>query len=445
MKPIKISFFLKKSVKSDQKPIILKGNFGFKRYDPLKQKDKYESLVYYTGYSSSIDDWNTGESLPFDAKTVVKLEELSKKVEIIYKSLQSDGIEITPELLKTKLDSHKTKNRNTVKKRNSSVRITEFIEEYIETDKNLSEGRIKHYKKLRGKLGEYEELKGFNLTTDKLNEEIYKGFLDFWKPSLTKANSVWSIHKDFKSTLNKIRKKFKIEFYNPIDLDNNSKPKQAEAPRVFLTLAEAELILKYNPSNEKLRNVQFILATLIYTGCRFSDVYKILPEKSYDKKGIQFNYAHYITQKKPQTEVIAPILKPLQKFYDENDGQPPRKISSVKFNLYVKELICEMRDDPDVEFDKEFKLSYTDKNNKKKFETVLLSEKISSHIGRISFITGLIHLVPVTILAKITAHQINDSSVIFSYNKMGLLDNAVLFVEELNRIQDNGRLEVELV
>lgn len=445
MKPIKISFFLKKSAKSDKKPIILKGNFGFKRHDPLKGKDIYESLACYTGESVAIEDWNNEAALPFDIRIIVRLEKLKEKLDLIYRTLCNESESVTPELLKAHFEGKSLEEKNTFKKNNSSVSIADFIETHIETNTKLSVGRIKHYKKLRLKLNEYEKRIGYNLTTDKLNEEIYLDFIEFWKKSLNKANSVWSIHKDIKSTLNKIRRKYKIEFYNPIDLADESKPKQAEAARPFLTLEEAELILNYSTSSEKLKNVQFILATLIYTGCRYSDVYKIIPENKYDKDGLKFNYAHYITQKKPQTEVIAPILKPLQRFYDLNGGNTPSRISDVKFNQYVKELICEMRDDPKVNFDKEFKLSFTDENNNKGFEVVRLSEKISSHIGRISFITNLIHLIPVTVLTKITAHKLKDSSVIFTYNKISLIDNTVLFVEELKRIQDMGRLKVELV
>lgn len=440
MKPIKISFYLKKSAKSAKKPIILKGNFGYKRYDPIKKKTKYESLVYYTGESVYAEEWNTKEGLPISPKIIVKLLEIREKVDFSYKTLINQQIEITPEKLKQQIEG-----KNNIKRNNNSIRIVSFIKQYIETNTKLSAGRIKHYKKLRRKLEQFEKLKGFYLTTDKLNEDYYIEFIEFWKISLNKANSVWSIHKDFKGALNKIRKKYKIDFYNPIDLSDESKPKQAEAPRPFLTLSEAEQILNYSPSSEKLRNVQFILATLIYSGCRYSDVHKVVPENNYNKNGLQFNYAHFITQKKPQTEVIVPILKPLQRFYDKNNGSPPRKISDVKFNKYVKELICEMRDNPKIKFDKKFKLAFTDKDNRKVFETVRLSQKISSHIGRISFITSLIHLMPITILTKITAHKLKDASVIFSYNKISLIDNAVLFVEELQRIQDNGKLKIKLV
>lgn len=445
MKPIKISFFLKKSAKSENKPIILKGNFGYKRHDPIKGKDIYEGLVYYTGYSCKFLEWNSDESIPYDKRLIVKLEDLEKKVRLTYETLLNENIKITPEIIKARLDGKKLNSSVIQQMNNSSIRIIEFIEKHIETNQSLSDGRKKHYKKLRLKLGDFEKLKGFYLTTEKLNEETYLEFIEYWKQTLNKANSVWSIHKDFKSALNKIRRKYKIEFYNPMELDNSSKPKQAEAARPFLTLEEAELILNYPTKFEKLKNIQFILATLIYSGCRYSDVFKILPENSYDKNGIQFDYAHYITQKKPQTEVIVPILKPLRRFYELSGGLPPRKISGEKFNQYVKELIREMRDDPKVRFDKEFKLSFTDENNKKRFENVYLSEKISSHIGRISFITNLIHLVPVTILTKITAHKLNDSSVIFTYNKISLIDNAILFIEELKRIYDNGKLKIELI
>ena len=41
--------FLLKTVKTEEKPIILILNFGYKEYDALKDKTTYKPLKYYTG------------------------------------------------------------------------------------------------------------------------------------------------------------------------------------------------------------------------------------------------------------------------------------------------------------------------------------------------------------------------------------------------------------
>jgi hypothetical protein len=79
-------------------------------------------------------------------------------------------------------------------------------------------------------------------------------------------------------------------------------------------------------------------------------------------------------------------------------------------------------------------MSYTDAKGIKKFEEKPLYRFVSSHTGRRSFITNLINFVPVTVLSKITGHSLTNQNVIFGYNKISLIDNAVLFVKELKRV-----------
>lgn len=83
-------------------------------------------------------------------------------------------------------------------------------------------------------------------------------------------------------------------------------------------------------------------------------------------------------------------------------------------------------------------LSYTNSWGKKMLETNPFNTLVSSHTGRRSFITNLINYVPVTILTKITSHQLKETSIIFGYNKISLLENAVLFVKELARLQESN-------
>jgi hypothetical protein len=158
----------------------------------------------------------------------------------------------------------------------------------------------------------------------------------------------------------------------------------------------------------------------------------VIPEHEYSKDGITFRYARFITQKK-DTEVIIPILKPLSDALVENGGAIPYRYTEVGFNKNVKELIrlCKIED--------EITLSYTDSRGKRQFESKPFNKFVSSHTGRRSFITNLINFIPVTILTKITAHKLNDNSIIFGYNKISLLDNAVLFIRELKRVQKDQK------
>ncbi len=114
-----------------------------------------------------------------------------------------------------------------------------------------------------------------------------------------------------------------------------------------------------------------------------------------------------------------------------NSDKPPHTISAQKFNDYVKDLaeLAGLKED--------ITLSFTNSYGKKEYEVKPFYEFVTSHIGRRSFITNLINYILVTILSKITGHSLTNKNVIFSYNKISLLDNAVMFVKELKRVQEN--------
>ena len=77
-------------------------------------------------------------------------------------------------------------------------------------------------------------------------------------------------------------------------------------------------MIKYKPKDDKQRNVKLIMLTLLFTGCRYSDVARIKPEYYHDKDNESFYYARYITEKGRGKEVIVPILKPLMDAFIEN-------------------------------------------------------------------------------------------------------------------------------
>jgi len=91
--------------------------------------------------------------------------------------------------------------------------------------------------------------------------------------------------------------------------------------------------------------------------------------------------------------------------------------------------------------------TFTDAHGKKRFESKPMYQFVSSHIGRRSFVTNLINFVPITILTKITGHELKDKSIIFSYNKVSLIDNSAQFVRELQRVcrENSEHFVVELV
>ena len=308
------------------------------------------------------------------------------------------------------------------------VRLVEFIDDHILTSNSLEKNSKPPYKGLRNKLLDYEKRIGKMIYSNDIDKTMYLDFIDTMKERLNKSNGVWSIQKVFKSVLNKIKRKYKIEVFQPAEeLDKTEKVKLEVPENIYLNMDHIKKVIETEPKTDKMKNVKFILMILLFTGCRESDVYKIIPNKNYKKGTESFNYAQYIPEK-TDNEVIVPILKPLQQMFDKNEGQPPKKIAQQTFNKEVKDFIlsCRLKD--------EVTMSYTDAKGKRQLVTKKFYQWVTSHTGRRSFITNLINFIPLPILTKITGHKLSDKEIIFSYNKMTLLENAALFRKLLRRV-----------
>lgn len=424
MSKLKINFILK-SVKSEEKPVLIVINFGYKETNQLTGKTSYKPLKYHTGVKLLPSDWDRDRKLPLDKAKIKSLLDIQKVVEDVYGYLQLSNESITLDLLKSEIDIKLGR----IKEKHTSIRVSEYIQKVVLIDGKREKSTLDSYKSLYNTLVEFESKHHLIITAEKLNADLFNAFIDHCRTKTKKINSVWKYYKCMKTVLREIGRKYKINVFNPTEnLSRGDKVQQVSEDKIYLNYDQVEKIIHHNMVNERLKNVQFILAILVFTGCRYSDVFKIIPEHIYDKKGLKFSYAHFLTEK-TDTEIKVPILKPLQNLFELNNNEPPYRISEQKFNKYVKELVelCGLDD--------KITLSYTNSFGKKEFEERKLFEFVTSHIGRRSFITNLINFVPITILAKITGHTIKDRSIIFGYNKITLLDNAALFVKELKRIQ----------
>jgi hypothetical protein len=428
MKEPKTSYYLK-AIKGENRPVILVVSFGYKAINPVTGKTKYSPMIYDTGVKIKEAHWDKSKNLPTLIKDFSAIEEVKEKALNTYRHLFNQGTKITPEILKSELDILLKRNRVKV---NKVVGLCDFIQKKIIEPATLDKKTIKQYKVLKGKLEDYEKRNNIKLHTENFNRKHYLDFQAKCKTELNKNNAVWGVMKNLKSVLNKIRREYKVEVFNPTnDLARQEKIKLVYDQKVYLEYSQIQKIVEYKPESEKLKNVKLILLTLLFSGCRYSDVFKIKPDNKYDKDGVSFRYAHFISEKGEGTEIIVPFLLPLEEAFKENGEKMAYPISDVKFNVYVKEL-CEL-----AKLNDEVKLAFTNSNGNKKFEYKPLYKFISSHIGRRSFITNLINFVPITLLSKITGHNFKDKDVIFKYNKMTLLQSAVLFVKELKRLNSD--------
>ena len=429
--------FLLKTVKADEKPIILILNFGYKEYDALKDKTTYKPLKYYTGIKVSKILWDKDKKLPLEKKKLKDLLQIEQTAKDVYQTMLNNEENITTNTLRIELDLRLKKTT----KAKQIIRLVDYIREVIlKTDKTRSVGTLVLYKMVGNKIEDFEERKKLTITASNLDEKLFQLFMMDIRSQVNKINSVWNVQKTLKAVLNEIARKYKIDVFKISSLAQGQKVNSINEDKIYLNYDQIKTILDYETSSDELNNTKLILTTLLFTGCRYSDVFKIKPEFTYSKNGLEFKYTRFITSK-TDTEIIIPILKPLKDAYLKNNGQLPYKMTGSKFNSNVKDLV-EL-----TGLNEEITLSFTNSMGKKEFEVKKLYQFVSSHIGRRSFITNLINHIPITILTKITGHSLRDKNIIFGYNKISLLDNTVLFVKELKRLSETkpNDFPIELV
>jgi integrase len=429
---LKVNFTLKTGVEGEI-PVLAVMNFGYKEFDVLKQTYVYKPLRYYTGVKVTKSDWDSIEKLPKNKTQRAILFQIEKQATDIFNYLSANET-VTPIRLKEELDIKiKKKEQRAIVKR---VRIVDFISNEIMNEQGIKPKTKESYKTLENRLTDFEKKIGKQIYSSDLNEELYNSFIETIRERSNRINTVWSIYKTLKSVLYRIARKYKLnDLFNPTkELRNADKLRSVTEDKIYLKFEQIQKIIEHKPATKELENVKLILLTLLFTGCRHSDVHKIKPEYNYSNNGISFNYARYFSTK-TDTEVIVPILKPLQDAIDANGGVA-YPMTQQRFNILVKEIVkeCKLKD--------EITLSYTNAHGKKEMITNKLFDFVSSHIGRRSFVSNLISYIPITVLSKITGHATNMSAIesdlkglegneIFKYNKISLIDNAVRFVKML--------------
>ena len=425
---LKVHAYLK-SAKTDLKSIILKVSFGYKVKNALTGKISYKPLYYNSGVKVSRKNWNPAVNLPVKRRDIGEIISLEETIQHTYQHLTLTNKEITPELFGRELDIILGREVTEV---TSVILICDYIESQIETNTKRSENTRKQYKNLKNHLITFEKSIGTKLTTSNFDRKAFTMFMDEIRSKMNTLNSVWKIEKNLKSVLNDIRRNFRdIDVFDiKAELSLSERTSLISEDNIYLPYEQIQKIIDYKPKDDKYKNAKLILLTLLFTGCRYSDVFKIVPEFEQKDGSVAFQYAKFITDKGKGIEVVVPFLKPLLDAIKENNGKLPRTISNQKFNSYIKDVF------EAAKFDEVISLAYTDADGNKVFKSKPFYKMITSHIGRRSFITNLINHIPITILCKITGHTLKDKSIIFKYNKITLVQNAVLFMEELNRVAE---------
>lgn len=173
---------------------------------------------------------------------------------------------------------------------------------------------------------------------------------------------------------------------------------------IYLSPDELKKIEKKEMEHNYLENAKDWLLIACNTGQRVGDYMRftseMIVEDSEGQKYIEF------TQQKTNKVMRLPLLKKVQEILDKRNGEFPRAISAVKFNLYIKE-VCKIAEINEmIDGGKTLTKTVSDdrKRTRKIFSTYPKYELVTSHIGRKSFATNFYEIIPTAYLLNFTGH-----------------------------------------
>lgn len=311
----------------------------------------------------------------------------------------------------------------------------------------ISENSIKVYRTLKNYILLYEKIKNTKLTFQKFDEKCYWEFWDIndnvlkgkikvpegvlgRKKTLTKYGFLKTSIMKYQKSLIYILKLAKKEGVKvALDISNvnliiDGKTTQKD---IYVNLPDLNKILKYEPISDNLQLAKdyCILASL--TGMRFESLQIAYLESIQKHK--DFFYIHS-KQNKTDTECFIPLMKPVLDILKKYNNRFPKFPANHILNKDLKDLFELSGIDTIIDITHDTYKSKTIIEKKKIYQI------ISTHDFRKSFVTNLNNLnIEETIIMAITHPNKKPKHAMSAvYNKSTLLDKAVKFHNEVNRV-----------
>lgn len=314
----------------------------------------------YTGYTSTLKEWNQDEQLIKNNPTInQELTKLKGKVYELIIDLEKRNKPISAIILKTLLSG----------KDSIDISLIEFFTKHlneIEIRKEIKPISIAKYKQSLNSLKEFISYK-YKIADLNLNQVDYD-FINSYDLYLRE------LHNLHKNTINKYHTRLKTVLLRALAEGHlikqpyaNFKLNSVKTDREFLSQDELNKIINLdltnNPSLDKVKDI-FIFS--VYTGLRFEDAQSLTINNLIKYKNKSF--LKFI-QQKTNRAIEIPLLKPaidvINKYQETNErivlNKLLPKISNQKVNMYLK-VIADLSE---------------------------LNRKISHHIARHTFATTI--------------------------------------------------------
>lgn len=372
-----------------------------------------QQLKYSTGQKIHPKFWNEDKQLAKETKLFVGYEDfnaLIKKMgscaEEYHRTLLSNGIKPTPELIRQHLNETFHKNTNDSKR---GLTFFEFIEEFINTS-NKKASTVFQYRIAFNNLKEYKETSKKEVDFNTIDIAFYDDYMRFLLNKNYATNTIGTRIKSLKVFLNEAVERgltTNLQFRS-----NRFKKPSEKSENIYLSIKEIDQIYKLKLSDKPhLDQVRDLFVIGCYTGLRFSDLIQIKNENLIDKK----------TKLRIKTEktgelVVIPLHRYIREIFKKYKGHPPQLISNEKMNEYLKDIGELAKINEDV-------LINSTKGGKAQTKNYKKYDLISAHTARRSFATNAyLNDIPSISIMKITGH--NTEKAFLTYIKISQEDNA---------------------
>ncbi len=356
-----------------------------------------------TGYVVNPDNWSQKKGAPKPNDESLKrlktdLDDLCTKIEQKLNLATAQSIEINGNWLQDTIDEILNK-----KKKTDLDRLSNYFQFYIDSLPNkvdskgrrgVSKSTLTKYNTILGKIKDFEKHQKKNYYVKDVDLKFRQDIIEYFTDVENLATNTTGRYIKFIKTVCYDARKIGIETNHQLDLIKGYTEK---VPKIFLTFDELEIIERKKYIRAALENARDWLIIGCYIGQRVSDLLVLTKENIYNRNGLELIE---LTQRKTGKLVAIPLHPKVQEILERRNGNFPEKLSSQRFNEYIKD-VAKL-----AEINQMIEGSCLDKEtNRKKHGSYQKWELVTSHICRRSFASNFYGTIPTALLISITAHS----------------------------------------
>lgn len=365
-----------------------------------------------------------------------KLNDLKNDIITDFNTDFANGIVINAEWLETQIN--KKLNRKTETDLNYFINYAENYLEKLPSTKRydgkmgVTKATLTKIKTVITKVSNYEKHFKKKLLLTDINLKFHENFI-FYLSNVEKLNfNTVGKYIQFVKTIVYDAKNHDFNISSEIE-KKEFKPIREKTTFVTLSENEIDLIFNHNFDNKpSLDNARNWLIIGVWTGARAGDLL------NFTEKKINNNFIEYVAQKTDQ-KIVLPLHWQVKAIIEKCNGLP-HKISTQRYNDYIKLVCLEVGLNELIEGAKSVDINNKDKTKPKKPKifrkekaTYKKWELVSTHIGRRSFATNHYGKLPTPVLMSATGHT--TEKMFLNYIGKSSIDNAEILRNYWNKLE----------